>query len=220
MLFNFGTVEQWFESSAFSKDTYRQLVFFRLIQLVITICINTKAGKIHNQVNLGLTKLFGVQCPVLAELPRQFREELLDHFDYRANGARLTPLVSAFSRAMNSIGDPLVFLKRFGPRHNNMSWHGSASRSLRVVMVELRDQPSVFTLDNLEQSASDITNRFMSFNIDNNEESLAIEDDEGAQENETSEELLELLKDNPDDTKDIPGLFTLSIKLDHYVCLI
>ncbi|KAG0608710.1 hypothetical protein M758_8G126400 [Ceratodon purpureus] len=204
MLFNFGTVEQWFESSAFSKDTYRQLVIFRLIQLVITICINTKAGKIHNQVNLGLTKLFGVQCPVLAELPRQFREELLDHFDYRANGARLTPLVSAFSRAMNSIGDPLVFLKRFGPRHNNMSWHGSASRSLRVVMVELRDQPSVFTLDNLEQSASDITNRFMSFNIDNNEESLAIEDDEGAQENETSEELLELLKDNPDDTKDIP----------------
>lgn len=205
------------------------MVFCRLLQLVITICLNTRVREIHNRVNQELTRLFGVQCPVLAELPHQFREELLYHFNYKANGARLTQLVSAFSRALNSTGDPLVLLKRFGPRRNNMSWHGSASRSLRVVMVELRDQPGVFTLDDVDQSASDISNKLISYplgyhsvnNLKEGEESLAIEDDEGALENDTYEELLGLLRNDPDDTKqDTPGSFSLSFKLYHYVFLI
>lgn len=147
MLFNFGTVEQWFEKWGLCRAHYLPLVVLRLVQLVITICINTSSGNIHIQVKQSLSILFGGQCPVLAELPQQFREQLQYPFACStAKGPQLWQLVSAFSGAMNSIGDPLILLKSTGSRHNNMSWHGTASQSLRVVTVELQNQPSVSVL--------------------------------------------------------------------------
>lgn len=71
----------------------------------------------------------------------------------------------------------------------------------------------------MEQTASDVTSTFISYprssdsdnNLKEGQKFMVNEDDEGAQENEIFEEVLELPVDNAEDTKqDITGFFSPS----------